>query len=314
MDSRVDSDLGSDAGSTADSGVDSDVDSDVGSDTEIQTRTIKNDYQFYEYLDIDSKEIRLLLVYPENKWPNLTCGLETAMLATDNFPEYQCLSYCWGGLEETTTIRLKHYPKNLKDELDNYETDKSGQDFHITTNLASALKRLRNPELFILLWVDSICIDQSDVAERSQQVSIMKEIYTCAYRVAIWLGDEDESTMSAFSFIYQVAHEFKKATGVDSRDVVGPDGINVSVEKVREFYNPGDNIEPARREWFQHNYLVLARLFNRPWFSRVWVLQEVHSATEVGVYCGRHLASWGSLLLANYWHENVGFQYFDEYV
>jgi hypothetical protein len=39
-------------------------------------------------------------------------------------------------------------------------------------------------------WYDALCINQADLAERSHQVGIMRQIYEKADRVVIWLGVE----------------------------------------------------------------------------------------------------------------------------
>ncbi|KAH9208075.1 heterokaryon incompatibility protein-domain-containing protein, partial [Leptodontidium sp. 2 PMI_412] len=86
-------------------------------------------------------------------------------------PEYEALSYVWGKPKVTESISL------------------NGQPFNITTNLFLALRRLRHEDKPRLLWIDAICIDQSNTQERQQQVSRMKEIYSCASKVTVWMGE-----------------------------------------------------------------------------------------------------------------------------
>ncbi|KAH7364025.1 heterokaryon incompatibility protein-domain-containing protein [Rhexocercosporidium sp. MPI-PUGE-AT-0058] len=52
------------------------------------------------------------------------------------------------------------------------------------------------------LWIDAVCIDQNNIEERGQQVSLMFEIYTKASVVIAWLGGEDEYTVPALRLLY----------------------------------------------------------------------------------------------------------------
>ncbi|KAL2050977.1 hypothetical protein ABVK25_008723 [Lepraria finkii] len=59
----------------------------------------------------------------------------------------------------------------------------------LSTNLYNALRRLREHRSFDCLWIDFLCIDQTDVRERNEQVQKMRQIYSNARMVPIWLGD-----------------------------------------------------------------------------------------------------------------------------
>lgn len=65
------------------------------------------------------------------------------------------------------------------------------QAFMITDSLYLALRRLRSISDSRFLWIDQICIDQRSTAERSEQVSIMRDIYSGATLVNAWLGPAD---------------------------------------------------------------------------------------------------------------------------
>jgi hypothetical protein len=71
--------------------------------------------------------------------------------------------------------------------IDNYALGLS-----ITANLESALRHLRLSDQQRTLWVDALCINQSDITERGSQVQLMADIYTAVSRVLIWLGPEDD--------------------------------------------------------------------------------------------------------------------------
>lgn len=62
----------------------------------------------------------------------------------------------------------------------------NGRTLSITESLYNALRRLHDEHT--VLWIDAICIDQSNDAEKNQQVPLMKNIYEAASLVLIWLG------------------------------------------------------------------------------------------------------------------------------
>lgn len=44
------------------------------------------------------------------------------------------------------------------------------------------------PDSFLNLWIDAICINQHDLAEKARQIPLMTRIYSTAARVLVWLG------------------------------------------------------------------------------------------------------------------------------
>ena len=77
------------------------------------------------------------------------------------------------------------------------ETKLQGSRWLITTNLEAALRYLRDPEKEKAVWIDAICINQSDVEERNAQVHFMKKVYSKTMYVRVWLGEAaDDSDMA----------------------------------------------------------------------------------------------------------------------
>ncbi|KIM99356.1 hypothetical protein OIDMADRAFT_127448, partial [Oidiodendron maius Zn] len=162
-------------------------------------RTIPNNYTCYKRLDTDRKEIRLLRVVPGDNDEDLVVELYRTQLS--NCPSYQALSYCWGSLEATKPITLvirnsKFIDSSEKDVqfLDDEETsDTDGavlKSFKVTTNLHAALISFRRSHTTCFIWVDSLCICQGDLVERSSQVALMKDIYSQASLTVVWLGND----------------------------------------------------------------------------------------------------------------------------
>ncbi|KAI7158010.1 hypothetical protein KC349_g5179 [Hortaea werneckii] len=118
------------------------------------------------------REIRILLLQPsEEEDDALYADLEIASL--DNPPEYKAISYVWGDASDTTAMFVN-----------------GGKVIQITKNLAAALRRFREDRVVAPLWADAVCINQADLRERADQVSMMAEIYATAIEVNAWLGED----------------------------------------------------------------------------------------------------------------------------
>ncbi|KAL3602978.1 hypothetical protein FPOAC2_07295 [Fusarium poae] len=121
-----------------------------------------------------------------------------------------------------------------------------GNELPITANCHAALARLRDDCFDRIIWVDAICIDQANKDERGMQVQLMAEIYCKASQVIVWLGEPTPETAGAFEIIRC----------------------------------------QAEGRWITSEPRSVLALLRRPWFRRIWVLQEVAAARHVVVACG----------------------------
>ena len=168
-------------------------------------------------------------------------------------PSYQALSYCWGDAAERRVIEC------------------NGRRTLVGRNLHSALSRLRDARSPMTLWADALCINQSEdddaLVERGKQVEIMDKIYSQASLVYVDLCKE----VAEMNDILQLLRGF---------DII-PHDLNIEREKVMEaferFHLPG--IEDPR---WPH----VVRFLTRPWFRRVWVMQEFILAKKVQILVG----------------------------
>lgn len=151
----------------------------------------------------------------------------------------------------------------------------------VTPNLWDLLHQLRDAQKSHFLWADAICIDQSNVAERSQQVRLMGDIYAKASKVFVWLGVKDSRAQAAFLGIEMAVNMM--AGNPQFVDNYG----GYSSSDLDAF----DQLKPGERS-MTHEIL---RLFENPWFSRVWVLQEVGLASKVIVICGSEVIDWNHI-------------------
>ena len=115
----------------------------------------------YTPLDPTQKEIRLLHLAPAlNHDDPLVCSFSLASFDED--VDYEALSYAWGDVTPVMPVSLE------------------GKEVLITKNLHSALCHLRYLDQQRILWADALCINQSDLRERTHQVSLMSSIYSRA--------------------------------------------------------------------------------------------------------------------------------------
>ncbi|KAH8665719.1 heterokaryon incompatibility protein-domain-containing protein [Tricladium varicosporioides] len=126
-----------------------------------------------------------------------------------------------------------------------------GVQFPVTVNLHAALLRLRHQSIERILWADAICINQENKPEKEQQIQFMAKIYAQAKSVLVWLGEAADNSDRALD-------EIRVAGGKGSTN-------------------------PSNSDMIQQ---AIIALLDRPWFRRIWVLQEVAAARHVSILCG----------------------------
>ncbi|KAK3292342.1 heterokaryon incompatibility protein-domain-containing protein [Chaetomium fimeti] len=215
----------------------------------------------FPYTPLDLSESSIRLLYIRKGWPgeDIICELCESYLQTEKGIPYKALSYNWGGLQHEPQPGL---PLVLVD----------GHQISLTENLYSALRHIRRPDQNIFLWVDAICINQKDPREKGHQVKQMGYIYKGAEEVLIWLGPGHEGTdtlLQSFSWIDNKATE-SLASGNKE------DWMSLCHQSISQRW--------PDLSWPKQ---VLTELLTRPWFKRVWILQEVANARTARVLCGR---------------------------
>ena len=136
-----------------------------------------------------------------------------------------------------------------------------GCPIRVTNNLCVALRYLRQTSTSRTLWIDAICINQADIVERNHQVQTMSHIYSRASLVLVWLGESDIQTQEVMKVISQRGSS-----------------------------------EPLNLEMSDPGYQGFVRIYQNPWWRRIWVIQEVLFATQDPmVGCGHMWLSWDKL-------------------
>ncbi|KAH7381815.1 heterokaryon incompatibility protein-domain-containing protein [Cadophora sp. MPI-SDFR-AT-0126] len=179
-------------------------------------------------------------------------------------PPFIALSYTWGATLHPEPLTI------------------NGHSLHVSSNLHSFLSLISTMKDFppdTWWWIDSICINQDDEREKSSQMEIMGRIYKTAYRTVVWLGEEVDSLhifeqeardcRGAIKNLYRLCDEKKHVDGkskVESR---------AAMAWLRE---PKSGVD----------WRALRCLFLRPWWKRVWTLQEflISDRMRLTFYCG----------------------------
>jgi hypothetical protein len=206
----------------------------------------------------DTQTIRIMDLVPGEATEPISCQLKYVCL-NDN-PKYEAISYCWGG------------------QVPSLEIECNGGRMKITENLSEALRAFRKPNTIISVWADAICINQKDKDEKTSQVPLMQKIYGQASNVNIWLGEEsqEQDCEMAFQFIRKLYNASLKFKGVERPKIDLEYGVPT-------LGLPG---------YFNSGWRNVYRLLKRPWFFRVWVIQEVAMAQEANVRYGNSSMPW----------------------
>jgi hypothetical protein len=228
----------------------------------------------YPLLPPDGSQIRLVTIVPSKSAEEVQCLLkhhEFRKGSTGGL-NYEALSYVWGDATKTVPIRL------------------NGHKFQVTTNLESSLRALRYLEHERHIWIDAICINQSNVEERNQEVRRMGQIYRNALRVVIWLG-----CGTGFGNIISLLPTKPNRS-------LRPADDTCSV--LNSLATANTNVVDAAAIILQktddqlYYLLLLSKFFGSAWFSRVWVLQEIALAKTAIVGYGDNWLQWDQLLAA----------------
>jgi hypothetical protein len=194
---------------------------------------------------------------------------------------YDALSYTWGRLGATEVIKI------------------DGRDFFITPTLKEALCQILSNGQKKPIWIDAICINQTDDIEKAHQIGMMGMIYRKASNVLIWLGPEADCSSFALEQL-----ELLGARCAVVLEEVGFDFLRMRTQieterEVRERDTLYDEIwlafkqleidaEFVKRVWLPR----ITAILERAWWSRAWIQQEVALARSPLLVCGSTEVFW----------------------
>lgn len=221
----------------------------------------------------EGDEIRLLHIgnrEQSQQQNSIKCSLETHKLSSPSLPSFSALSYTWGPSHpDPSILRSSPWTKDSRivcnDEA--FEVQPNLYDF-----LHEYVSRLPPGSNASYLWVDALCINQLDIAEKSHQVGLMAKIYQAATQVIVWLGSADRLGDQALELVAGIA-----ALSVGERAQLRPRDVTSN---------------HANKLLDLNHWEALIRFFQRSWFDRVWIIQEVVLAKTAIVWCGQKSMSF----------------------
>lgn len=215
------------------------------------------DTNLYESLVLSDNDIRLVHLNPsQDERSHVVCSLTKVSL--NDSPVYDALSYCWGDPTDRMSIKV------------------NGRDFKVTSNLFSALKTLRGRDDALVVWIDSICIDQRNTRERNMQIQKMGIIYRQAQCVRMWVGEETANSDLIVPLI-RLWRSKQSRLSTESSGLTTKTPVQIM---------EGPLCDP-------HSLSAVGDLLYRPYWTRVWVFQEISLASNRIVHCGSEQFSWG---------------------
>ncbi len=160
----------------------------------------------------------------------------------------------------------------------------SGIIMPVTDNLWQALAGFRYLNRERVLWVDALCIDQSNKSEPFDQVSYMNAIYSKASFVEIWLGGPEEDIEVALKLIKEFATG-RTAGGKTVSYAHLEDGLPKDYDV---WTTDEDSLDEDAREAIEFR-LAMCTFAEYSWFERVWTVQEFFLAKKSTFYCGTYV-------------------------
>lgn len=135
------------------------------------------------------------------------------------------------------------------------------------------------------MWIDALCINQQDKAEKNHQVPLMRQIYKSAERVFSWLGCSDTDTLPAFSLVERWA---------DAILSTNPTAETWSNSQARR-----EAIQNIERPFDLPDWASFVAFARKPYWERIWILQEVTLAQRCILLCGIHELPFEKLMWAS---------------
>ncbi|EEU43574.1 uncharacterized protein NECHADRAFT_82497 [Fusarium vanettenii 77-13-4] len=210
----------------------------------------------YRGLGEGDQPIRLVTILPGSDRQPVSLQIRHTIMAQETPPIYEALSYVWGSSDDGVAVSVA------------YSDDPYQSTLMVGQKLFVALQHLRRADKPRTMWIDALCINQEDIAERSNQVRNMGNVYRLASRVVVWLGEAENDSDFIMSLVQDVGARMQRE----------PDGWIQYLES--EAYKS--------RAMHALHFLLL-----RPWFKRVWIRQEIGLANgDSVVMCGHIAMPW----------------------
>ncbi|KAM0433297.1 hypothetical protein ACHAPT_004173 [Fusarium lateritium] len=250
----------------------------------------------YSPLDRHKSEIRLVRFVES---PSDSSQLELQLRhASMNETTFSALSYVWGDCSETIDITL------------------NGQSFPVGPNLHSGLKQLRENGFRSWIWIDSICIQQTDLEEKGWHVQEMRTVYSRAECVYMWLGPGSDATDKTMEFMAEIGPKLVELKALEILNTWENGSVRDYFVKRVPGHRFGDTEQRPSLKLAEYMYSLLdhpglqaarsvdgveipqgvlidglSEIVKKENWHRIWIVQEVALARAGLVMCGTSTVS-----------------------
>jgi hypothetical protein len=225
--------------------------------------TIALDRGAYTYTPLERGHIRLMNLEPAlDSHAPIRFSFHKDQLS-DLEARYEAMSYTWG---EPKLI----FPLYIE----------NGTKVFVTQNLDCALRGVRLPTSSRTLWADAICINQNDNDEKALQIPMMAHIFRGANRVLAWVGggQDEERGMQLLNRLSRTSAQ-------------NPD------TQLQNLYSHVPSLDETSLDTYLERRPIRDFL-SLPWFTRLWIIQEVVFNLDVTLLCGASEITWVRLVTA----------------
>lgn len=220
----------------------------------------------YEILDEGLREFRLLTIHPRSaRGETFHISITTHQLSAS--PPYEALSYVWGAF-------IPNDPYYI------LIGEKEEEGLEVSPNLFYILCELSLRETDLVMWIDAICIDQDDLDERSSQVQLMRDIYERATKTIVFLGDETVGTSWILPLLEEITWSQEWTLSGESQAVIEAE------TKFKQRLASTNQIKGILSNGLYDDIAL------RPFWTRIWIVQEVVLSKNTTIMIGAHEVSW----------------------
>ncbi|KAK6081543.1 heterokaryon incompatibility protein [Seiridium cupressi] len=298
----------------------------ANTESDIRNAIFAANDQFYKrklQYEPQSDTVRTLIIAPGRQNDPIYASFEYKRLEHDLTADerFIALSYCWGSDldHEDLLLQSAFGGGNSHDELNSK--------FAITRTVASAIRKLRDPEKHVSMWIDAICINQYDLVERAQQVSLMADIFSYASTVHIWLGNNVPGLGAALRVlrdVYNLSSQecqggercrcmgTRHSSLVELKKHIEAEGYGSWRNMFEVFDFGGRSFSPAESQASgfpgSHFWFLMESLFGHPWFERVWVVQEALKSSRSMIHADEDCIGWSELIHVHRWMSEPQFR------
>jgi hypothetical protein len=183
---------------------------------------------------------------------------------------FEAVSYAWGSNYPLSEVTVMHAHSPFL----------QAGTCSVGPNLFTMLKHLRRPDAVRTLWIDAICINQKDTLEKGEQIKKMRDIFMLAKRTVVWLGESKEDSTLALQALEMIGRNLEFT--ICRRSLPVPDRVETN------WWNMNERLPLDPQAWE-----AIGQLMQRPYFERLWVVQEIELASERSqVQCGETEVLW----------------------